>query len=85
MKIGMLWFDDDKRRSLEQKIRQAAEYYEGKYGAAPNVCFVNNKTLQEELKFGQVKVFPINKILPHHFWLGVHSSNTGNGAEVKSS
>lgn len=41
MNIGLLWFDNDKQRSLEDKVARAAAHYRQKYGAPPTVCFVN--------------------------------------------
>jgi hypothetical protein len=32
MQTGMLWLDDDKRRSIEEKVRRAVAYYRDKYG-----------------------------------------------------
>ena len=41
MKTGLLWFDDDPRRQLEEKVRRAATHYERKYGQSPTLCFVH--------------------------------------------
>ena len=71
MKIGMLWLDDDRRRSLEEKVRRAAEFYENKYGQSPNRCYVNDTMLAEERKVGHLWVRPAANVLPHHFWIGV--------------
>ena len=80
MKVGMLWLDDDKRRSLEEKIRRAADYFEMKYGHSPNWCYVNNKTLAEEKAIGRMWVEPAAYVLPHHFWLGIHGTESFNKA-----
>lgn len=84
MKIGMLWLDDDKLRSFDEKVRQAAEYYEAKYGRAPNLCFVNSNSLEQRYKVGHVEVLPSANILPHHFWVGIHQSTADNFADLKS-
>lgn len=39
--MAMLWFDNDPKASVQEKIEKAAEYYLGKYGENPNVCSVN--------------------------------------------
>ena len=80
MKVGMLWLDDDKRRSLDEKIRRAAEYYELKYGRSPNWCYVNKSELVEEKGVGRLWVKPAIYVLPHHFWLG----NDGTDSLVKA-
>jgi hypothetical protein len=77
MKIGLLWFDDDSERVIEEKVEQAARRYREKFGHAANTCYVNPISLQgngdlgDEFLCGSVKVILAPKILPHHFWLGV--------------
>lgn len=72
MKSGMLWMDADTRRTLEEKIQRAAEYYKAKYGDEPDLCFVNPATLpDEEAKIGQLTVQRRRTVLPDHFWMGV--------------
>ena len=43
MKVGMLWVDTDRKRSLDEKVQRAAEYYQEKYGLMPDLCLVNSK------------------------------------------
>lgn len=85
MKIGMLWFDDDPKRPLEEKIERAAQRYKEKYGVTPNLCYANPRTVGDEQptmtvkvasnKVGktaaQVTLKQARSILPNHFWLGV--------------
>lgn len=76
MKIGLLWFDDDPRRELEQKVLRAAMHYERKYGRSPNLCFVHPSVFdgngkRRVKKVGGVEIRSGRSILPHHFWLGV--------------
>lgn len=75
MNIGMLWLDDDRRRSFEDKVERAADYYREKYGRFPELCLVNSKTvLEENKKVGCIEVQPAQTVLPHHFWLGMKAS-----------
>ena len=74
MDVGMLWLDDDKRITLDDKIRRAADYYRQKYGQAPNLCLVNNAALENEKKVGRIEVKPVGHVLPHHFWVGVKAN-----------
>jgi len=77
MKTGLLWFDDDPRRQLEEKVLRAAMHYERKYGRPPNLCLVHPSTLngnggkQGTLRAGGVEIRPGRSVLPDHFWLGV--------------
>lgn len=50
MKTGLLWFDDDPRKQLEEKVRRAAAHYERKYGRAPTLCFVHPSVLNNSSK-----------------------------------
>jgi len=80
MKTGLLWFDDDPRRQLEEKVRRAATYYERKYGQSPTLCFVhpsvfngngNGKGNGKKSKADGVEIRAGRAVLPDHFWLGV--------------
>jgi len=76
METGLLWFDDDPRRELEDKVLRAAAYYERKYGQAPDLCFVhpsafNGNGKRQVKKAGAVEIRPGRTVLRHHFWLGM--------------
>jgi hypothetical protein len=71
MNIGMLWLDDDGRRSLDEKVQRAADYYREKYGCVPELCFISAKMGVAELKVGKIEVKPVATVLPYHFWLGM--------------
>jgi hypothetical protein len=72
MEIGMLWFDDDPKKSLTQKIVGAADYYRHKYGCVPNICVVNVNALDVPvLDVGIVRVTAARWIMPGHLWIGM--------------
>ena len=71
MNIGMLWLDDDKRRSLDEKVQRAADYYQEKYGCKPELCLVNTGMVRANKKVGKIEVQPAKTVLPYHFWLGM--------------
>ncbi len=73
MKTGMMWLDADAKRPLEEKVRQAADYYREKYGQIPNLCLVNKAALKSEQLIDKILVQPAKTVLPNHFWLGVES------------
>ncbi|RLC91368.1 MAG: hypothetical protein DRI77_13885 [Chloroflexi bacterium] len=82
MKTGLLWFDDDPRRQLEDKVLRAAAHYERKYGQVPNLCFVHpsvfngngNGQNSTAKKAGGIEIRAGRSILPDHLWLGVAES-----------
>ena len=41
MNLGMLWFDNDPKATLDVKVERAAAYYRHKYGKTPTLCFVH--------------------------------------------
>lgn len=73
MKQGLLWFDNDPKGSLEEKIARAAERYSQKFGHRPDTCYVNPQLVssQEIVTSNGVRVMAAKHVLPHHFWLGV--------------
>jgi len=71
MNIGMMWLDNDKRLSLEEKVQRAAEYYHHKYGLRPDLCLVNKSMLEQEKQMGRIEVRPVINVLPNHFWVGL--------------
>ena len=71
MNIGMLWYDDDKKRSLEEKIDIAAKYYAKKYNKTVNMCIVNPLTMPVQVIIPGIEVKANRSILRGHLWLGV--------------
>mgnify|MGYP007059447595 CR=1 FL=1 len=71
MNVGMLWLDDDRHRSLEEKVDRAVAYYQEKYGRMPEMCLVNSQMLTDEKRIGNISIQPTANVLPHHFWLGM--------------
>ena len=75
MKTGLLWFDDDKKSSLADKVARAIEYYIRKNGTAPTVCYVNPNMADAliEMPIDAVEMKTSRTVLPNHFWLGVEN------------
>lgn len=67
---GMLWLDDDKKTSFEDKVRKAAAYYLNKYGHKPSWCFVNPTMMSDETAVDGMPVKPRGSIQKHHLFLG---------------
>jgi hypothetical protein len=74
MNSGMLWFDNDPKVDVSSKISKAAEYYQRKYGQAPDLCFVHPSMVKTgDIKPNKIEVRTKRSVLPHHFWIGIHS------------
>jgi hypothetical protein len=69
--VGLLWFDDDPKRTFEEKVLRAVVHYKQKLGLSPSLCYVHPSALDHACTCGAVKVRPGRSVLPHHFWLGV--------------
>lgn len=74
MDIGMLWYDNDPKKTLRNKVIQAADYYRQKYGRVPNCCFVNAASV-EDLDLGVLQLRTSRHILPGHLWIGIEEKN----------
>jgi hypothetical protein len=82
MNVGMLWFDNDVKSDLPSKVSRAADYYQGKYGEFPNICFVHPSMARldpdqtpkvQRIMAGDIEVRLTKSVLPHHFWLGIRT------------
>lgn len=75
MKTGMLWFDNDPKKALAEKVAEAADYFRKKYGQAPNTCLVNPSMLTDESNAGAVAVRAWRTVTPGHLWIGVEAKD----------
>ena len=72
MNTGMMWFDNDPKTALIEKIERAAAYYREKYGRVPDLCLVNPGMMSEpEMHAGRIVVKSLRAVLPGHLWIGV--------------
>jgi hypothetical protein len=83
MELGMLWFDGEVQRPLQDRLERAARYYAQKYGRPANTCYVHPSTMTSGGRAAETKaskreqcvagmtVRASRTVLPNHFWLGV--------------
>ena len=72
MQTGMLWFDNDPKTTLNNKIERAADYYRQKYGKTPNLCLVHPSMIAETQETSQkITVRSYRPVLPGHLWIGI--------------
>lgn len=66
MEIGIIWYDNNKERTLEDKIALAVEHYKAKYHQAPTVCYVNPNLLLANSKYkaGESRLLTDVYVLP---------------------
>lgn len=71
MRIGLLWYDNDPKKALEQRVREAMERYREKFGRAPNTCYIHPADLNgRALTLEGVRVLVASNILRNHVWVG---------------
>ena len=87
MKYGLLWYDGDPKRPLEDKITRAARCYRDKYGRAPNTCYVHAEADEGKTEAQSRQAFKLTdpatvihvvsapNVLLNHFWVGECSKN----------
>lgn len=82
MHVGMLWFDNDTKSGLDNRVERAAQYYQRKYGQTPNMCFVHPSMLAASqadngavMNANGVQVKPLSTVLPNHFWIGINGES----------
>ena len=81
MKCGLLWFDDNRKRTLAAKVERAARRYRRKFGRSPDVCYVHPVTSSAAQSMPEcIELVESESIPPHHFWIGVRSGSTRPGA-----
>jgi hypothetical protein len=78
MDIGMLWYDNDPKKALAEKVDQAASFYNKKYGKTPDLCFVHPSMTQDgRSQAGIVEIRASGSVLPNYFWIGVNEKQDG--------
>jgi hypothetical protein len=98
MEIGLLWYDDNKKKSLEKKVNEAVAAYCAKprsAGQRPNTCYVHPSMVsgEPEIRLNGVRVVATTIVAPHHLFVGLekadgqesHRSRKKRGRRKKSS
>lgn len=90
MRVGLLWFDDDPKKEVSLKVKEAAERFFEKFGRRLNLCYVSPATLllpqdaecigTKGVHLDGLHLLPSPHVLPDHFWVGEshHSKETTN-------
>jgi hypothetical protein len=74
MKFGLLWYDDNPKRPLAEKVDEASQRYYQKFGRRPDTCYVNPASVPAEHGGRNgVKILGASTIPLHHLWLGVEA------------
>lgn len=71
MANGLLWFDDRKNISTEQKILDAVLFYQQKFGVKPDCCYLNPLACDQNIpkQMAGLRIEIRKYVLPNHFLL----------------
>ncbi len=70
MKQGLVWYDNDPSKSLDDKMNEAAVRYKEKFGVEPNVCYVHPSHLNGlHASTVNMRLIKAPQVLPNHLWL----------------
>ena len=72
MTTGMIWFDNDPHKNINDKIKFAVQYYQKKFGSEPTVCFLNPKFRDKLINSDSKIEYDFNLgLTPDHIWIGM--------------
>ena len=81
MQEVLLWFDNNPRRKLADKVIQAADRYRITFSQRPTTCYLNVADLNgckdgDEVRGLRLQAVP--NVLRHHLWIGVENGNSND-------
>ncbi|HLW02815.1 MAG TPA: hypothetical protein VKT82_29435 [Ktedonobacterales bacterium] len=74
MKLGLLWFDDDAKRKVVEKLDEAAERYEERFGVRPTLVHLN-PAQAEGLAHRRLRVCGDASLRRNYFLVGVDDAD----------
>ncbi len=70
MKQGLVWYDNDPKKSLDDKLSEAAHRYKEKFGVEPNVCYIHPSHYDaQRATIAKMRMIRAPQVLPNHLWL----------------
>lgn len=73
---GLLWFTNDPKTSLADKIKSAMDFYHKKYGIIPNYCETNPEWATDDAM--PIDTVFTRSIPPKHIFIGVKDLSNSN-------
>ncbi len=74
LKLGLLWFDDDAKRKVVEKLDEAAERYEERFGVRPTLAHLN-PTQAEGLVHRRMQICGDPGLRRNYFLVGVDEND----------
>lgn len=71
MRTGLLWFENNAKKALDQRVQEAIDRYREKFGRLPNTCYIHPSDLNGHgLSLEGMRVVAASNILRSHLWVG---------------
>ncbi len=66
----LVWYDNDRKRSLRAKVEAAAERYTQRFGSAPELVLLNPAQAGETAEIAGLPVRTTPLVSPNHLYIG---------------
>jgi hypothetical protein len=78
LKMGLLWFDDNPKRPLAEKLDEAAERYQERFDKWPTLVHLNPTQAEGlSVKYKRLRVFGDEHLRRNYFIVGVDEVDAG--------
>src|SRR5215472_10371960 len=84
LKMGLLWFDDNPKRPLAEKLDEAVERYQERFDVRPTLAHMN-PSQAAGLKYKRLQVHEDESLRRNYFIVGVDEADIASGALLSSS
>lgn len=70
----LIWYDNDRKRKLAEKVAQAAERYIERFGAAPEIVLLNPTQAGEITEVVGIPVRATPLVAPNSLYIGTEDA-----------
>ncbi len=63
----LVWYDDSPKKSVQEKIDEAIDRFQDRFGFAPDQCLVSTGL---DIQHPHLTVRPVHYVRPHYFQVG---------------
>ena len=86
LKMGLLWFDDNPKRPLAEKLNEAAERYQERFDRWPTLVHLNPTQAEGlNLKNKRLRIFGDEHLRRNYFIVGIDEADTPASVPLKDS
>lgn len=73
----LIWYDNDRKRALPDKVRAAAERYRERFGDAPTLVLLNPADAADRDELAGLTVRTTVLVSPNHLYVGIDDAPSG--------